>query len=82
MITTSTLIDNSCEQLSMMTVVRDLLAQPQCSKVKIATGYWDIPGMALLTDELRHFLQREGTQLQILIGTDPRVRASQQRNPI
>ena len=82
MITTSTLIDNSCEQLSMMTVVRDLLAQPQCSKVKIATGYWDIPGMALLTAELRHFLQREGTQLQILIGTDPRVRASQQRNPI
>ena len=51
-----------------------------CS-VKIATGYWDLPGLALLTDEINVFLEREGTMLQLIIGKDPYVYAAQVKNP-
>ncbi|MDN4753193.1 helicase-related protein [Porphyromonadaceae bacterium W3.11] len=49
--------------------------------VRIATGYWDIPGLALITDELSDFLQREGTRFQLLIGKDPNIYAYQVKNP-
>lgn len=81
MITNSTLIDNSSEALQMASVVGDLMLNEQCKTVKIATGYWDIPGTALLLQQLTAFLSRENTIVQILIGKDPVVRASQQKNP-
>ena len=77
----NTLIDNSTEQLSMLHTLRECLALPNVSTVKIATGYWDIPGLALLTDSIRAFLQREGTRLLLLIGKDPYIYASQVKNP-
>lgn len=77
----STLIDNSNERLSMVSAVRDLLCDAHCNTLKIATGYWDIPGMSLLMLQLKEFLQRENAKLQILIGTDPVVRSYQQKNP-
>ena len=77
----STLIDNSSEQLSMVSAVRDLLCDARCNTLKIATGYWDIPGTSLLVSQLKDFLQREDAKLQILIGTDPVVRSYQQKNP-
>jgi superfamily II DNA or RNA helicase len=77
----NTLIDNSTEQLSMLHTLRECLALPNVSTVMIATGYWDIPGLALLTDSIRAFLQREGTRLLLLIGKDPYVYASQVKNP-
>ena len=45
-------------------------------KIQIATGYWDIPGMTLVIDELTSFLEREGTSLELLIGKDPYVYTS------
>ncbi len=80
MITNSTLIDNSSDTLKMVSVVEDLIDSQECNMIKIATGYWDIPSTALLLDHLKRFLQRENTKVQILIGSAPVVRASQQKN--
>lgn len=81
MVASSTLIDNSSDTLKMVSVVGTLIDNQECKTLKIATGYWDIPGTALLLDYLKRFLQREGTQVQILIGSDPVVRVAQQKNP-
>ncbi|MGP1597314.1 MAG: helicase-related protein [Prevotella denticola] len=77
----NTLIDNSSAQLSMLQALRDCLASEGILTVRIATGYWDIPGLALLADDIRSFLRKEGTKLLLLIGKDPYVYASQVRNP-
>lgn len=65
----------------MASAIKGLIACQECNTIKIATGYWDIPGTALVLQQLKEFLRREGTQLQLLIGTDPVVRAYQQKNP-
>lgn len=75
------LIDNSSEQLSMAKTLKECFANEHFREVSIATGYWDIPGLALLTDSIIQFLEREGTRLKLLIGKDPSVYASQLRNP-
>ncbi|MCI5777303.1 MAG: phospholipase D-like domain-containing protein [Bacteroidales bacterium] len=80
-ITTNTLLDNSVEELQMASAIRDLMSHEECNKIKIATGYWDIPGTSLVLQQLSEFLKRDGTTLQLLIGTDPVVRAAQQKNP-
>lgn len=82
MINNSTLIDNSSDALKMVSVVGDLIDNPQCKLLRIATGYWDIPGTSLLLTNLQNFLRQEGTKVQILIGSDPIVRALQQKNPL
>lgn len=46
------------------------------NKIQIATGYWDIPGMALVLNELTSFLEHDGTSLELLIGKDPYVYTS------
>lgn len=81
MINSSTLIDNSSEQLTMRSVLSDFISSGTCSQIMIATGYWDLPGTALLLSELTEFLSDEHHSLQILIGTDPVVRLNQQQNP-
>ena len=49
--------------------------------IRIATGYWDVPGMALVADELRAFLERGDTWLQILIGKEPNVKGYYLKDP-
>lgn len=77
----NTLIDNSTEQLSMLNTLKQCLASQDVKVIKIATGYWDLPGLALLTDEIKAFLEKEGTKFLLLIGKDPFVYASQVKNP-
>ncbi len=77
----NTLIDNSSEQLSMLHTLKECLASQDINTVKIATGYWDIPGLALLTDDIKSFLSKEGSKLYLLIGKDPYIYASQVKNP-
>lgn len=77
----NTLIDNSIAQLSMLHTLKECMAVDGIRTIRIATGYWDIPGLALLTNEIRTFLDKEGTQLLLLIGKDPYVYASQVKNP-
>ncbi len=81
MITNSnTLIDNS-EQLKMVEALKECLSPDNhLTQIKIATGYWDIPGLALIEPELRTFIQNGG-KLQLLIGNDPVVRAYQLNDP-
>ncbi len=79
---TNTLIDNSSNQLNMANAIKKCISHPECNTIKIATGYWDIPGTSLMYKELKTFLEKEDTTLELLIGTDPIVRASLLRNPI
>lgn len=77
----NTLIDNS-ENLRMADKLRELILNPDCKIIKIATGFWDIPGLSLVEKQLREFLSKEGTELRLLIGSDPIVKAYQVNNPI
>jgi type III restriction enzyme, res subunit family len=70
------LIDNSSDKLSMQTYLKRCILAEDVDKIQIATGYWDIPGMTLVIDELTSFLEREGTSLELLIGKDPYVYTS------
>ena len=65
----------------MLQTLKACLASEDIHTVRIATGYWDIPGLALLTDDIKAFLEKEGTSLFLLIGKDPYVYASQVKNP-
>ena len=78
---TNTLIDNSTTQLSMLETLRSCLLQDGVLNVSIATGYWDVPGLALVTAELEQLLQRDGARLRLLIGKDPYVYACQLKRP-
>lgn len=75
-----TLIDNSAN-LKMVSVLRECISMPEMDTIRIATGYWDIPGTALVVSELQEFLHREGTKLKILIGKDPYVYAKMLKEP-
>ena len=78
---TNTLIDNT-DHLKMVDRIRKCIADERCTVIKIATGYWDIPGTALLLSELKDFLKKEGTKLQLMIGSDPIARVEQLKRPI
>lgn len=71
----NTLIDNS-ESLKMVDALKECFNDTEIKIAKIATGYWDIPGLTLVIDELRGFIERGGS-LQLLIGTDPVARSYQ-----
>ena len=75
------LIDNSSDSLTMQTFLKRCILAEDVDKIQIATGYWDIPGMTLVIDELTSFLEREGTALELLIGKDPYVYTSLLANP-
>lgn len=77
----NTLIDNSAD-LKMVDYLKKLIIDPSHKEIKIATGYWDIPGLNLLVKELQEFLSRDGVKLKLLIGTDPQARISLLKNPI
>lgn len=77
----NTLIDNSIEALSMTTTLRKCISTDEIKTISIATGYWDIPGLAILQEELKQFLEKEGTMLRLLIGKDPYVYVNQLKSP-
>ena len=78
----SLLLDNSSNALNMVNAINVLVSHPACHTIKIATGYWDIPGTALVLNALKEFLQKDGTQVQLLIGADPVVRVNQLKSPL
>ena len=75
------LIDNSSVSLSMQTYIKRCILAEGIDKIQIATGYWDIPGMTLVLNELKSFLEREETSFELLIGKDPYVYTSMIKNP-
>lgn len=72
-----TLIDNS-ENLKMVDKLKECINgnDRKINTIRIATGYWDIPGMALVADDLKAFLERKDATLKIIIGKDPFVYAN------
>lgn len=78
----NTLIDNSTDALSMQTYLKQCIGKEGIDHIRIATGYWDVPGMALVTEELKAFLERGDTRLQILIGQEPNVKGYYLKDPM
>lgn len=68
---TNALLDNS-DNFKLVSKIRELISLPCCDEILIATGYWDLPGMALLYDELKAFFDRGGS-LKLLIGQEPQL---------
>ena len=65
------LIDNS-EQFKLVKYIKELVSRPVCNHIMIATGYWDLPGTALVYEELKDFFARGG-KLDLLIGQEPQL---------
>jgi superfamily II DNA or RNA helicase len=76
----NTLLDNS-RSLQMVTILKRLFLDSGYTAVMFATGYLDIPGLALVYDELTAFLERQGTTFKLLIGQEPIVRSYQKLEP-
>jgi len=81
MINSLKLIDNSTGQYQLGEVLRELVKDNSYSQIAIATGYWDLPGMVEIYDELKSFLERENTSFRLLLGEEPSVKAYQVKNP-
>lgn len=72
----STLLDNS-PNFQLVDKLKQLIHEADVNQILIATGYWDIPGTALIAEELSRFLSEEGKSVKLLIGKDPVVFAHQ-----
>ncbi|MDR2629887.1 MAG: hypothetical protein LBC60_03080, partial [Spirochaetaceae bacterium] len=77
----NTLIDNS-PSLQMADILRSLFQESGYTAALFATGYLDIPGLALVYDELAAFLERPETTFKLLIGQEPLVRSYQTVEPV
>lgn len=72
----NTLVDNTTENLSLKTILKQCISDTECQEMMIATGYWDLPGMLLIYDELKCFFEKGG-KVKLLIGQEPLLRAYQ-----
>lgn len=77
----SKILDNSSEQYQLKTAICSLLKSPDFSQVSIATGYWDLPGMVEIFDDLAAFLARPNVTFRLLLGEEPTVKAYQVKKP-
>lgn len=75
------LIDNSSNDYQLGSALKELVTNKSFSQISIATGYWDLPGMVMIYDELKDFLERDNTTFRLLLGEEPSVRAYQVKNP-
>lgn len=66
------LIDNT-DNYKLLNYIKELLLDETYNELYIATGYWDIPAIAVLNEELSTFLKRENTKIKLLLGEDPEV---------
>lgn len=66
------LIDNS-QNYKLSSYIKTLLLDENYNEFYIATGYWDIPSVALIFEEFKTFLERPDTKIKLLLGKDPEV---------
>lgn len=76
------LIDNSSQEYQLGHLLKELIADTAYSEISIATGYWDLPGMVEIYEELSTFLARENTIVRLLLGEEPSAKAYQVKNPV
>lgn len=77
----NTLIDNSSDTLKLISILKECIKNQDIYEIMIATGYWDLPGITLIYDELKEYLSRENISFKLLIGKEPLVRTYQQKEP-
>lgn len=75
------LIDNSSNEYQLGSVLKELIKDDTYSQISIATGYWDLPGMVEIYQELKQFFERENTTFRLLLGEEPSVKSYQVKNP-
>lgn len=75
------LIDNSIEKYQLGSIIKEMLANNHFTQISIATGYWDLPAMAEIFEELSSYLAKENTVLRLLLGEEPSIKAYQMVNP-
>lgn len=75
------LLDNSTEEYQLGSILKDLIKDTGFSQISIATGYWDLPGMVSIYEELKEFLERDNISFRLLLGEEPSVRAYQVKKP-
>jgi len=75
------LIDNSTTEYQLGNIIKELLKENNYSEISIATGYWDLPAMAEIYEELCLFLKRDNCKLKLLLGEEPTIKAYQLKNP-
>lgn len=74
------LLDNS-EQFKLVKYIKELVSRPDCNHIMIATGYWDLPGTALVYEELKGFFA-QGGKLDLLIGQEPQLQYYQESQEV
>ena len=62
------LIDNYSPDYQLGTILKDLINDTAYSQISIATGYWDLPGMVEIYDQLAEFLEKGNTSLRLLLA--------------
>lgn len=67
----NTLIDNSTDQLTMVSYLKKLIGDSDCQVIKIATGYWDLKGMALLLEELKDYQKLHAERYEYIKQVEP-----------
>ncbi|HEY5123917.1 MAG TPA: helicase-related protein [Ignavibacteria bacterium] len=75
------LIDNSSGEYELSKILKELFLNNSYSQVSIATGYWDLPALVEVYDELKFFLEREKSSFRLLLGEEPTAKAYQIKNP-
>lgn len=75
------LIDNSSNDYQLGSILKELISDPNYTQISIATGYWDLPGMVEIFEELSQFLERDNTTFRLLLGEEPSVKAYQVKKP-
>lgn len=73
----NTLIDNS-EKFMLSEYLREMLGKEEYTRLRVATGFWDLAGMKVIQDELQAYFERGGI-LDLLIGQEPQLRLYQMR---
>ncbi|MBS4027533.1 MAG: DEAD/DEAH box helicase family protein [Ignavibacteriales bacterium] len=75
------LLDNSSIDYQLGSILKELINDKTYSQISIATGYWDLPGMVEIYEQLSFFLKRENTSFRLLLGEEPSVKTYQVKNP-
>lgn len=75
------LIDNSSDEYLLGEVLKELILDNSYSQISIATGYWDLPAMVNIFEELSQFLDKDHVVFRLILGEEPSVKAYQVKNP-
>lgn len=71
------ILDNSTEKYQLKHTLKELLISNNYAEISIATGYWDLPGMVEIFEELSVFLSRDNISFRLLLGEEPSVKSYQ-----